>query len=65
VYGENVEIIAIAEICKLTENVYFVSEDQITPPLTVVVSQVATGGNVFLLFSGERSNDHYNTLLPA
>lgn len=43
----------------LTENVYFVSEDEITPPLPVVVDQVVPGRNVSLLFSDELGNDHY------
>jgi hypothetical protein len=49
----------------LTENAYFVSENETNPPLPVVVDQVVPGRNVSLLFSGELGNGHYDALLPV
>jgi hypothetical protein len=40
VYGGSVKIIAINGTYKVSDSVYFVSEDQITHLLTVVVGQV-------------------------
>jgi hypothetical protein len=42
----------------MSASIYFVSEGQITQPLTVVVGQVVTGRNVCQLFNDELDNDH-------
>jgi hypothetical protein len=45
-------------------SIQFVSEGQITQPLTVVVEQVVTERNVSLLVTNEADNGHYDALLP-
>jgi hypothetical protein len=52
VYGGNVEIIAITEICTVSVSVYFVYEGEITQPPTVTVGQVAIEKKVSLLING-------------
>jgi hypothetical protein len=46
-YGGNVKVMVIWEIYKLFASVYFVSECQVTQPLTVVVGHIVTKGNAF------------------
>jgi hypothetical protein len=46
VYDDTVKIIAIPDIRKVSVSIYFVSEDQITSPPTVIVGQVVTERNV-------------------
>lgn len=50
VYGGNVERTAISEIYKMSVNIYFVSERQITQPSTVAFCQFVTERNVELKF---------------
>jgi hypothetical protein len=63
VYGGSVKIIAINGTYKVSDSVYFVSEDQITHLLTVVVGQVVNERTISLLFCGELDSDHYDALL--
>lgn len=42
----------------MSVDVYFVSEDQITLPSTVLIGQVVTKINGSLFFSGELDNNH-------
>jgi hypothetical protein len=51
VYGGSVKVIAINGTYKVSDSVYFVSEDQITHLLTVIVDQVVNEGTMSLLFS--------------
>jgi hypothetical protein len=46
VYGGNVDITAISEIYKMSVNIYFVSERQITQPSTVAICQLVIERNV-------------------
>jgi hypothetical protein len=46
-YGGNVEIIAIIEICNMSVSVYFVTECQIIQPLAVRVDRVVAERNVY------------------
>lgn len=50
-YGGSVKVIAINGTYKVSDSVYFVSEDQITHLLTVIVDQVVNEGTMSLLFS--------------
>jgi hypothetical protein len=50
--GGHVDITAITQSCKVSVSVYIVSEGQITPPQTIIISQAVTERNVCLLFSG-------------
>lgn len=43
--------------------VYFVSERQISVPLSVTVSQVVTEGTVPLLLTGKQNNGHHDALV--
>jgi hypothetical protein len=45
--------------------VRFVSNGQITPPLTVIVRQVVTERNVSLLFTGDLDNGLSDVVLPV
>jgi hypothetical protein len=54
-YDSDVKITAIGEIYKIFISVYFVSERQITQPLTVITEEVVTEikVQVYLFFSDE------------
>jgi hypothetical protein len=56
VCGGNVELIAISNILR-------VSASQITSPSTVILGEVTTEKNIFMLFSGEIDNGHCDTPL--
>jgi hypothetical protein len=60
---DNVQIIAIGDIYRVSVSVYFIYEGQVTQLLTIMVN--LWQGNVFLLISDELVNDHYNPLLSA
>jgi hypothetical protein len=62
VYCRDIRI-AVGEICKLSVSVYFVLEDHVTQPLTVVVGQVVTERNMSL-FNSKVDNGHNDALLP-
>jgi hypothetical protein len=65
VYCSNVKIIAISKICEVSVTVYFISESQVTQPLTVIISQVVNERNVCHSFNGELDSDHYGAMLPV
>jgi hypothetical protein len=66
-YGGDAKITAIREIYEIFISVYFVSERQITQPLTVITEKAVTEIKVqlYLLFSDEIDNDPYAAPLPA
>jgi hypothetical protein len=41
VYGGNVEIIAVTETYKVVVSIYFLSEREVSDPLTAVIHEVA------------------------
>jgi hypothetical protein len=45
--------------------IYFVSEDQITPPPTVVVGEVVAEGSASLLFRNELYNGRCEVVFPV
>jgi hypothetical protein len=55
----------LTEIYIASPDFYFVSECQITQPLTVTAGQVVTKGNVFLLFNVELDDGYCEILLPV
>jgi hypothetical protein len=63
-YCGNVEISAVTEIYIASPDFYFVSEGQITQPLTLTDGQVVTEGNASLLFNVELDNGCCDILLP-
>jgi hypothetical protein len=63
VCGGNVEIIAISDISKVLVSFFFLPAGHITLPPTVILGQVMTERNVFLLFSGELDNGQCDALL--
>jgi hypothetical protein len=65
VYGGNVEIIAISEICKVSVTVCFVSYGQISQKLTVIVGQVVNERNLSLLFNSKLDKGHYEVALTT
>jgi hypothetical protein len=59
-YRDNMQVIVISEINKVSAGTYFVSEGQSSRPPTVILGYVVAERNPSVFFGDERDSVHYD-----